>query len=172
MQFRANQGPGRGPSDGEDPRVKAFWERYTQVLQGARIAQKRHIWFRRACERFIAWLQPTRLLQTQRQQVLDYLAYLEGMGLERWQLEQASEALRYLLAEMEESLARKYPNAPREWAWQWVFPADRLALDPRSGKVRRHHLHPKWSLCLPDRSRQQRRWYKGCLSMYPRRATR
>ena len=43
---------------------------------------------------------------------------------------------------MEESLARKYPNAPREWAWQWVFPADRVALDPRSGKVRRHHLHP------------------------------
>jgi integron integrase len=43
---------------------------------------------------------------------------------------------------LEESLARKYPQAPREWAWQWVFPAERLAVDPRSGKVRRHHVHP------------------------------
>ena len=38
-----------------------------------------------------------------------------------------------------EALARKYPNASREWAWQYVFPADRLSVDPRSGKVRRHH---------------------------------
>ena len=38
------------------------------------------------------------------------------------------------------ALSRKYPNASREWAWQYVFPADRLSVDPRSGKVRRHHL--------------------------------
>lgn len=34
----------------------------------------------------------------------------------------------------------KYPNAAREWAWQYVFPAKNLAVDPRSGKVRRHHI--------------------------------
>ncbi len=39
-----------------------------------------------------------------------------------------------------DALARKYPNAPREWAWQWVFPAPRLSTDPRSGLTRRHHL--------------------------------
>lgn len=39
------------------------------------------------------------------------------------------------------ALERKYPGASREWAWQWVFPADRLAVDPRSGKVRRWHAH-------------------------------
>ncbi|MCL5966866.1 MAG: site-specific integrase [Deltaproteobacteria bacterium] len=39
------------------------------------------------------------------------------------------------------ALERKYPGAPREWAWQWVFPADRLSVDPRSGKVRRWHVH-------------------------------
>lgn len=38
------------------------------------------------------------------------------------------------------ALARKYPNASGEWAWQYVFPADRLSDDPRSGVRRRHHL--------------------------------
>ena len=40
-----------------------------------------------------------------------------------------------------EALARKYPNAAHEWGWQYVFPSGRLSVDPRSGKVRRHHLH-------------------------------
>lgn len=39
------------------------------------------------------------------------------------------------------ALARKYPAAAREWGWQWVFPASRRALDPRTGTERRHHLH-------------------------------
>ncbi len=38
------------------------------------------------------------------------------------------------------ALARKYPNAGREWGWQYVFPASRRAIDPRSGVERRHHL--------------------------------
>ncbi|MEO5343543.1 MAG: tyrosine-type recombinase/integrase, partial [Gammaproteobacteria bacterium SHHR-1] len=40
-----------------------------------------------------------------------------------------------------DALARKYPNAPREWIWQYVFPSSRLSVDPKSGKLRRHHLH-------------------------------
>jgi integron integrase len=40
-----------------------------------------------------------------------------------------------------EALAAKYVSAPREWAWQWVFPSRSLAPDPRSGVVRRHHVH-------------------------------
>ena len=39
-----------------------------------------------------------------------------------------------------ESLERKYPAANLEWVWQYVFPADNLAVDPRSGIVRRHHI--------------------------------
>ncbi len=39
------------------------------------------------------------------------------------------------------ALERKYPNADREWIWQFVFPAFGLSKDPRSGIVRRHHLH-------------------------------
>jgi integron integrase len=40
-----------------------------------------------------------------------------------------------------DALGRKYPGAGREWAWQWVFPASRLYLDPASGERRRHHVH-------------------------------
>lgn len=36
--------------------------------------------------------------------------------------------------------ARKYPNADREWGWQYVFPASRRAVDPRPGREQRHHL--------------------------------
>jgi integrase len=38
------------------------------------------------------------------------------------------------------ALARKYPNAEREWKWQYLFPASRRSRDPRSGVERRHHL--------------------------------
>jgi integron integrase len=38
------------------------------------------------------------------------------------------------------ALARKYPNAARELAWQYVFPSARLSTDPRSGQLRRHHV--------------------------------
>jgi integron integrase len=37
------------------------------------------------------------------------------------------------------ALERKYPNAAKEWAWQWAFPSGKLSVDPRSGEVRRHH---------------------------------
>ncbi len=40
-----------------------------------------------------------------------------------------------------DALARKYPNADRELRWQYLFPATRIAQDPRSGEMRRHHIH-------------------------------
>jgi integron integrase len=40
-----------------------------------------------------------------------------------------------------DALARKYPNASRDWAWQWVFPARRLYVDHLTGERRRHHVH-------------------------------
>ncbi len=39
------------------------------------------------------------------------------------------------------ALARKYPNAGRQWPWQWVFPATRFYVDRATGQRRRHHLH-------------------------------
>ena len=40
-----------------------------------------------------------------------------------------------------DALARKAPNASREWAWQWVFPARRHYIDRTTGERRRHHCH-------------------------------
>ena len=42
-----------------------------------------------------------------------------------------------------DALARKYPSAATEWAWQYVFPSGSHSVDPRSGEVRRHHLDEK-----------------------------
>ena len=39
------------------------------------------------------------------------------------------------------ALARKHPQAPKEWGWQYVFPSVRLSVDPRRGVIRRHHIH-------------------------------
>ena len=42
---------------------------------------------------------------------------------------------------MPESLGRKYPNASKEWAWQFLFPAATYCPHPRTGKFARYHLH-------------------------------
>ncbi|HEX4955066.1 MAG TPA: integron integrase [Thermoanaerobaculia bacterium] len=41
------------------------------------------------------------------------------------------------------ALARKYPNAPADWAWQWVFPATSRFLNVELGTEQRHHLHER-----------------------------
>ncbi|MCC6670908.1 MAG: tyrosine-type recombinase/integrase [Planctomycetes bacterium] len=43
--------------------------------------------------------------------------------------------------EVPHALGRKLPNAAREWAWQWVFPATRIYVHAGSGERRRHHFH-------------------------------
>jgi integron integrase len=43
--------------------------------------------------------------------------------------------------ELPTALARKYPNAGREWVWHWIFPATRPYRDQVTGQWRRHHLH-------------------------------
>ena len=42
-----------------------------------------------------------------------------------------------------EAMARKYSKAAREWHWQYVFPSRNLSADPRSAKIRRHHISDK-----------------------------
>ncbi len=56
-------------------------------------------------------------------------------------LHQADLAQGYGTVYMPHALARKYPQAPTEWGWQYVFPSARLSADPRSGAIRRHHVH-------------------------------
>jgi integron integrase len=42
-----------------------------------------------------------------------------------------------------DALARKYPQSPKEWGWQYVFPSGSFSIDPRSGRERRHHVDEK-----------------------------
>lgn len=45
--------------------------------------------------------------------------------------------------ELPHALERKYPNAGKEWGWQYVFAAANYSADPRTGVIRRHHIHEK-----------------------------
>ena len=65
------------------------------------------------------------------------------MALTVQQWHKADLAQGYCEAPLPDALARKYPKAGREWGWQYVFPADKVAVDPVDGKVRRYHLHEK-----------------------------
>ena len=44
---------------------------------------------------------------------------------------------------LEDALARKYPNAAKEWGWQYVFASAKLSRDPQSGVIRRYHVSDK-----------------------------
>jgi hypothetical protein len=50
------------------------------------------------------------------------------------------------------AVGRKFPNAARDWRWQYVFPSSRLSIDPRSGKRQRH-------LAKRVEMRSRRRWH-------------
>jgi integron integrase len=45
--------------------------------------------------------------------------------------------------ELPDGFGTKSPRAAKAWVWQWVFPSAKWSADPRSGIVRRHHLHPE-----------------------------
>ncbi|OGV65774.1 MAG: hypothetical protein A3K19_25795 [Lentisphaerae bacterium RIFOXYB12_FULL_65_16] len=62
---------------------------------------------------------------------------------EVWALHKADLAAGHGAVYLPDALERKYPNAAKEWCWQYVFPARGLSVDPRSSTVRRHHLTDK-----------------------------
>ena len=45
-------------------------------------------------------------------------------------------------ASLPHALDKKYPRADKNWGWQWVFPAQKLSVDPQSGRIIRWHVHP------------------------------
>jgi integron integrase len=73
---------------------------------------------------------PESLVQPLRQHLLDVRAIHRRDLSEGWG--------RVLLPS---ALDRKYPNAPAEWAWQWVFPQERRWKNPKTGEQGRHHVH-------------------------------
>lgn len=58
-------------------------------------------------------------------------------------LHQLDVSLGYGTVYLPHALERKYPNANRDWKWQYAFPSWKRSVDPRSGVVRRHHLHER-----------------------------
>jgi integron integrase len=46
--------------------------------------------------------------------------------------------------ELPDAISRKYPRAPYEWGWKFVFPSHRRSVDPRTGAIRRHHLYENY----------------------------
>ncbi|MDH3317060.1 MAG: integron integrase [Betaproteobacteria bacterium] len=46
--------------------------------------------------------------------------------------------------ELPDAIARKYPRAPYEWGWKFVFPSYKRSADPRTGVIRRHHLYENY----------------------------
>jgi integron integrase len=68
------------------------------------------------------------------------IAPLQAHLLRVRELHQGDLAAGYGAVYMPHALERKYPNAAKEWIWQYVFPANKLSADPRSGIVRRHHV--------------------------------
>ena len=46
--------------------------------------------------------------------------------------------------ELPDAIARKYPRAPYEWAWKFVFPSHKRSVDPTSGVIRRHHVYENY----------------------------
>lgn len=65
------------------------------------------------------------------------LEHLRGV----WRLHQQDLSVGGGNVQLPYALAVKYPKADREWCWQYCFPAPGLSQDPRSGAIRRHHLH-------------------------------
>jgi integron integrase len=57
------------------------------------------------------------------------------------QIHQQDLAMGYGAVELPNALAQKYPNAEKEWKWQFVFPSWKRSLDPRSQQIRRHHIY-------------------------------
>ena len=43
---------------------------------------------------------------------------------------------------MPAALSRKYRNASKEWSWFWIFPSDKLSIDPLTNTIRRFHIYP------------------------------
>jgi integron integrase len=59
--------------------------------------------------------------------------------------------------ELPDAIARKYPRAPYEWGWKFVFPSYKRSVDPRTGAIRRHHLYENYLI----RGVKQAAWAAG-----------
>lgn len=68
---------------------------------------------------------------------------LQAHLLRRHTLFEADKRVGKVSVYLPDALAVKYPNAPVEWGWQYVFASGSFSIDPRSGVERRHHIDEK-----------------------------
>ena len=144
-----------------------FWEAYRGCAEENRVQPDRSPFYVKWAKDFANILPEKPLKERSRKDIEAFLADLgKRRGIADWQVRQAEHALRILYeiflprysperhtgvaptgkhpaAEVYiwPALGRKHPNAGKEWIWQYVFPAKSLSVDPRSGKVRRHHIN-------------------------------
>ena len=113
----------------------SFWEAYRACVEENRVASDRLPFYVNWAKTFANFLPGKPLKDRTGKDIEAFLADLgKRRGVAEWQARTADV---YIWPAM----ARKYPNAPKEWIWQYVFPAKGLSVDPRSGKVRRHHIN-------------------------------
>lgn len=68
----------------------------------------------------------------------------------RIRLEENLQIKEFAGASIPESMERKYPNAAKQTGWQYIFPARKPAIDPRSGSLRQHFRHSFATHLLED----------------------
>ncbi|MCG5530039.1 hypothetical protein LRD18_04020 [Halorhodospira halochloris] len=131
------------PSSKDANSVARFWDRYIHQFQSQGIKPSAAKWYVKRAEQLIAAFPNQRIRNIDPEQVNGYLKSLgRDSRLEDWQYRQAIDAIRTLLNTIQyasvnaidwqhwldsamTALARKYPNAAKEWRWQYVFPSKR-----------------------------------------------
>ena len=71
------------------------------------------------------------------------IAPLQAQITKSQQIHQADVAKGYGSVYLPDALSRKFPNASKEFRWQYVFPSTMISQDPRSKAIRRHHVHER-----------------------------
>jgi len=106
-------------------------------------------WCVRRAQHFVRYGTGRRIANRFPEDVEAYFSrYLRKPALEAWQVARWVDVVRLLYTMLNVPWASgvQCPSAEAEWPWQWVFPSHRLSTDPKSGIVRRRHIHEAGAL--------------------------
>jgi site-specific recombinase XerD len=121
-------------------------QRYREELQTRHYARRTVNTYEQWLRRFLRFHQLRHPREMGSAEVNAFLTYLAvDLKVSASTQNQALSALLFLyrdLLERDLNLARKHPNAIRDWGWQWVFPQRGRWRDPATGREGRHHLDP------------------------------
>ena len=145
--------------------AQRFWDVFKACLEENRIRPDRSSFYVKWAQIFVDFLPGKKLRDRSREDIESFLEDLRNRpGIEEWQVRQAEHAMKILYQEfLPGYVPAQVPAPPRsgpatgtrtknnpfrdrvipgevERLWQYVFPAKSLSVDPRNGKVRRHHI--------------------------------